>query len=208
MRYTDNFEKTSPVRYVVTEGKEYSKINFYNSDMRVFVSIPMKGRADHEVDAEIRDMVMKFHEVMKLHDEDFRKYWLGEDFSYDDYTILFLDNLYADIATNALSQFSLPNKNNISLLYLGEAIKTMAYCDTIMLAPGTEKARGCQVESYVYQIYGDYNRTIYMQENYIVFSSIKDGDLHKFKYDFNLKKFTSVYHVNKESMNVIRKDEQ
>lgn len=208
MRYTDNFEKTSPVRYVVTEGKEYSKINFYNPDMRVFVSIPMKGRADHEVDDEIRDMVMKFHEVMKLHDEDFRKYWLGEDFNYDDYTILFLDNLYADISTNALSQFNLPNKNNISLLYLGEAIKTMAYCDTIMLAPGTENARGCQVESYVYQMYGDYNRTIYMRENYIFFSSIKDGDLHKYKYDFNLKKFTSVYHIIKESMNVIRKDEQ
>lgn len=64
MRYTDNFEKTSPVRYVVTEGKEYSKINFYNPDMRVFVSIPMKGRADHEVDDEIRDMAIKFHEVI------------------------------------------------------------------------------------------------------------------------------------------------
>jgi hypothetical protein len=208
MRYTDNFENTSPIRYVVTEGDEYSKINFYNPDMRVFVSIPMKGRADHEVDAEIRDMVMKFHEVMKLHDEDFRKYWLGEDFSYDDYTILFLDNLYADISTNALSQFNLPNKNNISLLYLGEAIKTMAYCDTIMLAPGFENAKGCQVESYVYQMYGDYNRTIIMRENYIAFSSIKDGDLHKYEYDFILKKFTSVYHAIKESMNVIRKDEQ
>lgn len=95
----------------------------------------------------------------------------GEEFSYDDYTILLLDNFYADISTNALSQFNLPNRNNISLLYLGEAIKTMAYCDTIMLAPGFEKARGCQ-------------------------------------YVFNLKKFTSVYHSNQESMNVIRKDEQ
>ena len=77
----------------------------------------------------------------------------------------------------------------------------MAYCDTIMLAPGAENARGCQVESYVYQMYGDYNRTIYMRENCVFFNSIKDGDLHRFKYDFNLKKFTSVYHSNKEENN-------
>lgn len=80
------------------------------------------------------------------------------------------DEILADI-DNAFQKIPkiFPNKDNLivthnfssvrpenagRLYYLGSAIQTMDECDAVYFCKGWEKAKGCQVEHYICELYG------------------------------------------------------
>ena len=92
-----------------------------NEQIKIFLSLPMSGRTDGEIKAHIDRM-----------EEGLLKSALCEGRE-----VIFEHNLDCEIAYGRLDA-----AENPSLLYLGEAIKKMAFCDYIALGDGWDKARG------------------------------------------------------------------
>lgn len=93
---------------------------------RVFLSLPMSGRSDEDIQAQIEEMKAKFLLANPFDN--------GEE-------IVFVDNLENDIDPS-----SCIDVKTEPLLYLGEAIRKLAYCDCAYFGKGWSKARGCIVE--------------------------------------------------------------
>lgn len=93
----------------------------------VFISIPMNGRSDSEVEKEIKEITDYIHKTY------------GED-------VYVMDNLHISKAKMYLK--------NPRLYYLGHAIETMAKCDTVVFAKGFSDAKGCRIEEAVAIEYG------------------------------------------------------
>lgn len=93
---------------------------------KIFLSLPMSGRSDEEIEAQIEEM-----KAMFLLKNPFDK---GEE-------IVFVDDLENDIDPS-----SCIDVKTESLLYLGEAIRKLAYCDGVYFGKGWSKARGCLIE--------------------------------------------------------------
>ena len=113
--------------------------------MKVFISIPMSGRSDKDVSAEIEQIKKIFMTYISDTNP-------GE-------TIEFVDNLDNDVdPSRCVDLVTEP------LLYLGEAIRKMAFCDAVIFSPGHHKARGCKIEHEIalrygldyYHLYTDY----------------------------------------------------
>ena len=102
--------------------------------MKVFISIPMSGRADKDVSIEIEQIKKIFMTYISETNP-------GE-------TVEFVDNLENDIDPSRCVDLV-----NDRLLYLGEAIRKMAFCDAVIFAPEWYKARGCEVEYAVASVY-------------------------------------------------------
>lgn len=99
---------------------------------RIFLSLPMSGRSDEEVNAEYFKMVDNITTSKIFGDEELIFDW---NFDY------------------------VPKKNaspvvTEPLLYLGHAIQKMAYCDGVYFGEGWTRARGCQIEREVAYTYG------------------------------------------------------
>ena len=95
---------------------------------KIFLSLPMSGRTDEEIRTQIEEMKAKF--LLK------NPFGKGE--------IIFVDNLENDIDPS-----SCIDVKTEPLLYLGEAIRKLAYCDGVYFGKGWSKARGCLIEMEV-----------------------------------------------------------
>lgn len=110
--------------------------------IKIFLSLPMSGRTDEEIRAQIKRM----------------KEGLLKSALCEGKKVIFEHNLNCKFADGTLDAAETPN-----LLYLGEAIKKMAFCDYIALGAGWDKARGCLVEAMVA---ANYNITRIHAENF------------------------------------------
>ena len=101
--------------------------------MRIFLSLPMAGQTEKEIRDDIEEM----------------KNVIMESGVFDGISIEFVHNLDNDVDPSGCSDLV-----NEPLLYLGEAIRKMAFCDAIALSRGYNHARGCIVEYEVARQYG------------------------------------------------------
>ena len=101
---------------------------------RIFLSLPMSGRSDEEIMAQIEEMKAMFLLKNPLDK--------GEE-------IEFVHNLENDI--NPIRYIDVKTE---PLLYLGEAIRKLAYCDAVYFAKGWKSVRGCIIEWQTCAKYG------------------------------------------------------
>ena len=105
---------------------------------KIFLSLPMSGRSDEEIQSLIS--VMKSLFLMK---NPFDK---GEE-------IVFVHNFQEmEVVTNTFDPL-FGERKTPALYYLGRAINKMAYCDAVLFSPGYQSARGCNVEFDVAHYY-------------------------------------------------------
>ena len=98
---------------------------------KIFLSLPMSGRSNKEIRAQIEQMKMEFLLKNPLDK--------GE-------LIEFVHNfLEMEVETNTFDPFEGERKTP-ALYYLGRAINKMAYCDGVYFGKGWSKARGCLIE--------------------------------------------------------------
>lgn len=102
-------------------------------DIKVFISLPMKGRTDEEILAEIDSAKAKAMKEVPLH------------YAEDDH-ITFIDSFLKDYDPGDV-QFK-------PLAYLGKSLQLMANADTCCFAPGWKEARGCKIEHDAAIAYG------------------------------------------------------
>ena len=130
-------------KYVQTVANIRTKEEFLNSPiLRVFVSVPMHGRAEEEILADIEEAKGAFNK------------FFGLDFDGD--KVQFMDAYTREDAPDETLHKSMWYKDNVRndrLWYLGDAIKDMAICDIILFARDSYKAKGCQIEDYVASTY-------------------------------------------------------
>jgi len=96
--------------------------------MKIFISLPMKGKTEQEILEERKRLIADIKER------------IPEAEIIDSYKLL-KDYILADDEKN-------------SLKFLGESIKALADADTLFLAKGWEKARGCRIERLCALEYG------------------------------------------------------
>ena len=96
---------------------------------KIFLSLPMSGRSDEEIMTQIEEMKAKF--LLKNPLDKCEE-------------IVFVDNLENDIDPSRCVDVKTE-----PLLYLGEAIRKLAYCDGVYFGKGWSKARGCLIEMEV-----------------------------------------------------------
>lgn len=109
------------------------KDQFLNCPVRrVFISVPMSGRTQTEVEADIEEAKNVFLKFFALND--------GKDhFEF----------------VNTFVQENAPDKVMYEpLWYLGNSIKILSTCDIILFARGARGARGCSIEYRIAQSYG------------------------------------------------------
>ena len=95
----------------------------------VFLSLGMKGRSGEEIDTELCDMILTMEDYCEEHCINIPK---------------FVDNFACER----------PSDNNQRLWWLGEAIKKLGDCDTILLSYDYMNYNGCKVELEVARNYG------------------------------------------------------
>lgn len=110
---------------------------------RVFLSLPMSGRTDEDVANQINQM----------------KKWILESKYFGDEAVVFVHNLGCNpndfAVVDSYKEHGIfygyveAEVRNQSLLYLGQAIKQMAYVDYAFFGNGWTKARGCIIERNV-----------------------------------------------------------
>lgn len=100
--------------------------------MRLFISIPMNGRTDEEVFAEIEQIKKVFND------------YISE--TAPDESVEFVNTFIQDEAPDEC--IAKP------VWYLGESIKILSTCDAILKAPNSHKSRGCHIEQQVAKTYG------------------------------------------------------
>ena len=98
--------------------------------MKVFISVPMRGRTDEEIAKAIAVAKSKLSEMADKNNEPVE---------------------YVDNFVNVRQYRHLKDP---SIYCLGKAIQKMAKCDTIYFCPGWDEARGCVIERQVAIQYG------------------------------------------------------
>lgn len=98
--------------------------------MKVFISVPMRGRAVEDISKDIEIAKSKLSEMAQKNQE----------------YIIYVDNFFtmpleADIKNDAM-------------WFLGKAIQKMSGCDAIYFCPGWDDARRCVIERQVAVQYG------------------------------------------------------
>lgn len=99
---------------------------------KVFVSVPMSGKTNEEINLLIHKTELEYlvnydgkEEIEFIHNN---------------------DGLVEKVLDP--SRAKIPN-----LVYMGVAIQRMANCDEVIFAEGWENARGCRVEKLIYDLY-------------------------------------------------------
>lgn len=100
--------------------------------MKVFISVPMRGRTDEEINNDIEIAKSKLSEMAQ------------ENQGY----IIYVDN-FVEVS----SDMDIKNPST-SMWCLGGAIQKMSECDAIYFCPGWQEARGCVIERHVAVLYG------------------------------------------------------
>lgn len=101
--------------------------------MKVFISVPMRGRTDEEIAKAIAIAKSKLSEVAQEKQE----------------YIIYVDNFVSMPAKNEINDIENP-----SMWCLGGAIQKMSKCDAVYFCPGWQEARGCVIERHVAVLYG------------------------------------------------------
>ncbi len=112
--------------------------------MKIFLSLPMSGR----IDKEIRDQIDEMERI------------IIESGLFEGQEIEFVHNLDNDIDPSGCLDLK-----HEPLLYLGEAIRKMAFCDAIALGKGWNKAHGCNIEYDAARLYGLFSFRCYSAEH-------------------------------------------
>lgn len=98
--------------------------------MKVFISVPMRGRTDVEIAEAITIAKSK---LAKMAEE---------------------NNNIIEYVDNFVNMRDDTDIKNPSMYCLGGAIQKMSECDTIYFCPGWQEARGCVIENEVAVSYG------------------------------------------------------
>ena len=96
--------------------------------MKVFISVPMRGRTDEEIAKAIAVAKSKLSEMADKNNE----------------PVEYVDNFVPMPKKDEVN-----NIENLSMWCLGGAIQKMSKCDTIYFCPGWDEARGCIIERSV-----------------------------------------------------------
>lgn len=100
--------------------------------MKVFISVPMRGRTDEEIAKDIAVAKSKLSEMAQENQE----------------YIIYIDNF-----VKVSSDMDIKNPST-SMWCLGGAIQKMSECDAIYFCPGWQEARGCVIERHIAVLYG------------------------------------------------------
>lgn len=106
---------------------------------RIFLSLPMSGRSDEEIKAQIEEMKAKF--LLKNPLDKGEKIVFDHNFKE------------MEVVTNTFVPFEGERKTP-ALYYLGRAINKMSFCDGVYFGKGWSKARGCLIEMEACVKYG------------------------------------------------------
>ena len=110
--------------------------------IRVFLSVPMKGRTDEEVVKQLEEM----------------KSYVTSSHIFGDEEIVFVHNyFYKPVKTVAISEDNIVTTKKAPcypLLYLAGAFEKMAVCNAVMLGKDWNKYRGCRLEKDAAVYYG------------------------------------------------------
>lgn len=98
--------------------------------MKVFISVPMRGRTDQEIAGAITIAKSKLAKMAEENNE----------------VIEYVDN-FIPIPYEA-------DIKDYAMWCLGGAIQKMSKCDAIYFCPGWQEARGCVIERHVAVLYG------------------------------------------------------
>lgn len=101
--------------------------------MKVFISVPMRGRTDQEIAGAITIAKSKLAKMAEENNE----------------VIEYVDNFVSMPLKNEINDIENP-----SMWYLGGAIQKMSECDAVYFCPGWQEARGCVIERHVAVLYG------------------------------------------------------
>ena len=97
--------------------------------MKLFVSLPMRGKTTEQIRQEIVEVSQKFLDI---------KWNEGVEL----------------MAVSVLNSVFDLEEDTDPLVYLGKSIELMAQADYVFFVKGWEKARGCQVEHLIAEKYG------------------------------------------------------
>lgn len=101
--------------------------------MKVFISVPMRGRTDEEIAKAIEIAKSKLSKMAQENNEVIE---------------------YVEYVDNFVSMPQNTDIKNPSMYCLGGAIQKMSKCDTIYFCPGWDETRGCVIERQVAVQYG------------------------------------------------------
>ena len=104
--------------------------------MRVFLSLPMTGRSENEVRADIQKMIAYGRDVLGLVDADY------------------IHNYDCPELENKEQYFACAERAN-TLHLLGNAIKVMGSCNLVLFKGGygMRNSKGCEIEFYICREY-------------------------------------------------------
>lgn len=98
--------------------------------MKVFISVPMRGRTDQEIAKAIEIAKSKLSEMAEENNE----------------VIEYVDNF--------VSMRDDTDIKDPAMYCLGGAIQKMSKCDAVYFCPGWQETRGCVIERHVAVLYG------------------------------------------------------
>lgn len=98
--------------------------------VKVFISVPMRGRTE----GEIRSAIERAKDIVRSR--------MGD--------VEFADSFYGDDVESR----ECDAKEHPGLAYLGRSLKDMADCDIVFFCKGWDQARGCYVEKHAARSYG------------------------------------------------------
>lgn len=119
-------------KFVKTAAEIRAKYSFLNTPvLRVFISVPMNGRTEDAIKADIEEAKAAFSK------------FFGLDFDVD--CVEFVNSFVQEKAPDEC--------RNDRIWYLGNSIKVLSTCDVILFARGCYKATGCEIESRIADCY-------------------------------------------------------
>lgn len=155
--------------------------------MNIFVSIPMRGRSDSDVQQDIEKIRGHVLEALANATTDFLNYWVEND-SVEEIAVKITDNLYCSVDESLAY-----DESHVPVLYLGEAIKKMAQCNVLLLANGWAHARGCICEHTIAAMYNLVDKYIEAFDDRLIFKKITADKVYYNCYWLNEHKFDGMY---------------
>lgn len=104
--------------------------------MKVFISIPQRGRPDSEVDAERTAIFQRIRKAYETED------------TPENFPVEFIDQFYKG------REEEIPvDGDRLGVFYLGISLQHLMFADAAYFADGWDKARGCRIEHAVCREY-------------------------------------------------------
>lgn len=145
---------------------ENALIDGKKKHIRIFLSLPMSGRSDESIAAQIEQM----------------KTYILESKIFGNSEIEFVDNVFSGKLLESAwdeNEDSIPKHKRLA--YLGLAIAQMADCDAIALGKDWQKAKGCKVEHEVARQYSIPIFRCYSLENLITLKENRERFVQEIK---------------------------